>query len=75
MLLDHEGNLWVRDYFIPELPSGRWHVFNATGRWVTSLSLPDRFTPWEISVRGILGVRRDEVDVETVVLLRLEKPD
>lgn len=75
MLLDHEGNLWVRDYFIPELPSGRWHVFNANGRWVTSLSLPDRFTPWEISVRGILGVQRDEVDVETVVLLRLEKPD
>ena len=50
------------------------HVFDIDGLWLTTVELPPRFRLHEIGPDWILGVTRDDTDVEVVTLLRLEKP-
>ena len=74
MLLDHEGNLWVHEYEIEGVLPGKWQVFNPQGRWLTTVELPERFRLHDVFSAGLLGVLRDDSDVERVVLLPLERP-
>jgi hypothetical protein len=73
LLVDSDGDLWVGDYApYPEDPI-LWHVFDAAGRLVTALHVPARFRVFDIGGNWILGVWRDDFDVEHVRLYRLRK--
>jgi hypothetical protein len=72
-LADAEGNLWVQDFSPGEPPAG-WSVFDPEGRFLGAVAMPDRFRPQQIGDDFILGVARDELDVERVQLYALEKP-
>ncbi|HEX2168517.1 MAG TPA: hypothetical protein VHG09_14880, partial [Longimicrobiales bacterium] len=50
-----------------------WHVFDRKGSWLGSVSLPARFLPYQIGATWILGSSRNELDVETVQVLRLSR--
>jgi hypothetical protein len=54
--------------------SRRWLVFGPDGRYLGDLSLPPNFTVHEIGHDWILGVWRDELDVQSVRLYPLIKP-
>ena len=43
-----------------------WGLFDVDGRWLGSLSLPPRFRLTDVEEDRILGVWRDELDVERV---------
>jgi hypothetical protein len=53
----------------------RWDVIDANGRWITTVDLPERFTPVEIGADYVAGPARDEDEVEQVLVYRLRKPD
>ncbi|MGD2152285.1 MAG: hypothetical protein PVG79_03400 [Gemmatimonadales bacterium] len=73
LLVDSESALWVGDYApYPEDPV-LWRVFDADGRLVTVLEVPERFRVFDVGADWILGVWRDDLDVERIRLYRLRK--
>ena len=73
---DAARNLWVKEYpgaADPDAPS-RWDVFDPDGRMLGALSMPGRFRVTQIGSDYVLGVWKDDLDVEHVRLYPLEKP-
>jgi hypothetical protein len=74
LLVDAAGNLWISEYsFVPITPLA-WRVFDHAGNELARASLPERFQVFEIGTDYVLGVWRDELDVEQVRMHRLVKP-
>jgi hypothetical protein len=72
-LLDALGNLWISEYRAAGGPADDWHVITPDGRWLGTVSVPERFRPYAIGDTWVLGVDRDELDVEYVRLYTLTK--
>ncbi len=86
-----EGTLWVqrirsaRDMagaageeveFDPQaIGSPEWEVFDAEGRWLGVVTLPDRFQPVDVRGDDLYGIWRDEMDVQYVMRLRVNRPE
>ena len=80
-----EGSLWVRHYAIPSELTGEeqetydplrsvspdWDVFDAEGRYLGVVTMPGRIIPQLLVGDLIYGTLRDELDVESVVRLRI----
>lgn len=73
-IVDRSGNLWLHEHGIPgnDEPS-RWLVFDAEGRLLGPVAMPEGFTPSYIDEQYVLGVSRDDFDVERVQLYPIEK--
>jgi hypothetical protein len=75
--LDTGGNLWVR---VPA-PGGAggatmprtWQVFDADGAWLGAVETPAGLRVTDIGDGHVLGVVRDDFDVEYVRMYRLER--
>ena len=74
VLVDDAGDLWVEDYAGPRDDSHAWSVFDAQGRLLGSVDMPEALRPTQIGRDYVLGVWRDELGVESVRLYALEKP-
>lgn len=84
-LVDRLGYLWVRHphprfnpaaVFQSGAPSPfpmEWDVFDPEGRWITTITLPGSFPVDEIGEDYILGVWKDELDVEYVRMYSLDR--
>lgn len=73
---DAHGNVWVPGY----APEGSdqpplWAVFNRDGRFLGELRLPGRFRALEIGDDYLLGIQRDDLDVEHLQRYAIVKPD
>lgn len=85
LVVDRTGNVWLREYHVShaattlqyqrtyEEPTS-WSVFGPSGRWHGEVVMPARFSVLEIGEDYVLGMRRDEFDVEYVQLFDLIKP-
>lgn len=80
---DAEGNLWVEAFDGCLHRQGTFEIFDRSGRWLGAVELPPGlarsgpgpFEPWlEIGADYVLGVWRDELDIDQVRLYRIEKP-
>ena len=73
VILDRSGNLWLAEYLVlDETPL--WQVLSPEGVWLGSVSLPPGGRVSEIGEDYVLGTWRDEMDVETVRMYELFKP-
>jgi hypothetical protein len=71
--VDDLGNMWVQEYD-PESEGGRTYtVFDASGQMLGPVQLPAGLTATHIGDDFVLGVWRDDLDVEHVRLYRLTK--
>jgi len=71
LLGDSMGNLWLSEWAMyPHFPE-RWTVLDPEGRWLGAVAMPPNFHPMDIGEDWILGVERDELDVEYVVIYPL----
>jgi len=70
---DRDGFLWIQDYALPSDSAVTWSVFDAGGRWVTDVALPQAWQIEDIGREYILAVVTDELDVERVVRYRLSR--
>lgn len=71
--IDDDGNFWVADYDDRIRTPGAWSVHDADGRLIARVRMPERFRPMHIGPDFVLGVERDDYDVEHVRLYRLLK--
>lgn len=72
VIVDRLDRIWVADYeWAPDGPEAHWTVLDAEGGFVARARLPARLIPHEIGDGRILGVLRDEFDVEHAVLMPL----
>ena len=66
---DTRGNVWVSEYSIDIRHPNRLRVFGPEGDWLGWVELPDRFQIFYIDDNRILGVQRNDFDVEAVTVL------
>ena len=84
-LVDEEGFVWVQPYD-PDRhslqlgvsgstagPGGEWIVFSPEGRRLTSVRMPERLRPAEITEDAVVGIHRSEVGAETVRVYPLDR--
>lgn len=70
LLLDGEGRLWAEEYSQSgdESLGPIWRVYSNEGRFLGRVTLPVRLEPLDIGRDYLLGVWRDDLDVEYVQL-------
>jgi hypothetical protein len=73
LLVDSEGNLWVAEYSEGRDDEGTWSVFDPEGRFLGTVETPTGGRVVQIGSDFVLGVWRDELDVEYVRLYELVK--
>lgn len=86
LLLASDGSLWAQrvltarsapdevSWSFQDFGSNEWDVFGPDGRYLGVVTLPLRFEPLR-EIDGVLwGVDQDELDVQSVVGLRIVKP-
>ncbi len=85
MLGGPEGTIWVQGVQTPETVEDQggtfdfqdmggptWDVFDADGRFLGTVGMPDRFTPFFFArepANVLYGIQRDELDVQYVARL------
>ena len=61
--------------FLEDVGSREWDVFDADGRFQGVVTMPPRFTPRLFVRDHIFGVARDDLDVQYLVRLRIDRRD
>lgn len=83
-LVDGEELVWVRSYdprvhatnvggLMTAGSGGNWSVLDLDGHHVTSVTIPADFEPLGIESDHLIGIRRDEFDVESVRVYRIDR--
>jgi hypothetical protein len=73
--VDPTGAVWLMTgrHFPPGGPSPEWTVFSHRGVLLGTVVLPERFEPLEFGLDHVLGVWRDEMDVEFVRVYSIQR--
>lgn len=73
LIVDRTGYLWVQDFTLPGEEGPVWSVFDPEGHVAARVATPEDFTVLDIGEDYVLGVLRDDLDTETLQLLRLRR--
>lgn len=73
LLVDSEGYLWARRFYVESDPAEIWDVFDRNGNPVATLEVPRALRIVEIGRDYVLGVWTDEWDVQSVRQYSLER--
>lgn len=71
--VDGGGRLWVAAFEAAGATPRTWYVFSRDGRWLGRVGMPAGFRLLQVGDGWVLGVARDEVDVEYVRLHPLRR--
>lgn len=76
LIVDDEGHVWLEGFRPPgaEAEPSRWWVFDEAGRLLGRVSLPTGLEVQAIGGDRIVGVARDELEVERIQVHRLRRP-
>ena len=76
LLVDETGAIWLREDIGPrrgrEEPR-RWVILGADGVWHGTITTPARFEVHQVTADRVIGVWRDDFDVEHLRIHRLER--
>ena len=75
IIVDPSGALWLLQ-FRGDTEMGqpqRWEILSAEGVWLGSMELPERFTVLDIELDAVLGIWRDELNVQHPQVLGLDR--
>ena len=75
LLLDTEQHLWAERYMAPWEDAPSWYVFDEQGAWLGEVDIPPGLHVFEIGTDYVLGRYRDEFDVQSIVLIPLDRGD
>ena len=73
LLIDSEGNVWAQEVTPPGVDAASYAVFDATGRMLGRVVMPEDFRVSSIGANAIFGVWKDADDVEHVRAYPLRK--
>lgn len=72
-IVDEQQRIWVERYrTLVDDPKPRWDVIDTTGRWLGTVETPRDLTVHQIGRDFLLGVQRDSLGVERVVMHRVQ---
>ncbi len=71
--MDPADNLWVEEYLTPGATERGWSIYSKDGRAIGRLRAPVNFEILETGLEYVLGVWRDELNVDYVRLYSLVK--
>ena len=73
--VDPTGAVWLRPFVAPGEGGGpeKWQVLGPEGAWLGSVETPADFSVMDVGMDYVLGVHRDELDVEHPRVLRLHR--
>lgn len=74
LVVDDQGNLWIRRWKADVAAPRTWSVVDLSGAWITEVELPAGFTLLDVSDDLVVGVELDELETEFVVAYRLWTP-
>lgn len=72
LIADDLDRLWIQEYRRAEVPETTWHVLTTDGAYLDEVTTPTAFTPQVIRGGLIAGVWRNELDVESIRIYRIE---
>jgi len=72
--VDDRGRIWIRTFDRPRSNVSEWLGFEETGEFICSLSVPRALEVFRFDSSAVVGVYRDEVDVEYVEVRSLRLP-
>lgn len=75
ILVDPLGFLWVQSYIRSLVAAGprRSYIFDPEGQWLGTVELPDNFNLYQVGEDYVLGRYRDDLGVETIQVLNLDR--
>jgi hypothetical protein len=73
IMIDIPGNVWVRRYVIPTDQTQEWWVYSRDGSLIAALETSSRLRITEVGEDYVLGVFRDEDDIQRVHRYQLVK--
>ncbi|MDE2781706.1 MAG: 6-bladed beta-propeller [Gemmatimonadota bacterium] len=73
LILDAERNLWAERYRAPWEGQPSWYVFDEQGKWLGEVATPRGLHVFEIGTDYVLGRYLDELDVQSVVMIPLDR--
>jgi hypothetical protein len=71
---DSDGNLWVQRFRRPGDDSMQWLIFDPAGVWLGSIRGPAQFEITDMVDNRLLGIERDDLGVERVLVYEVIKP-
>ena len=73
--VDPTGAIWLRPFLAPSEGDGpeTWQVLGPDGAWLGGVEIPADFSVMQIGMDFVLGVYRDELDVEHPRMLGLNR--
>jgi len=74
-LVDALDNLWIGEYRLPGRTTRDYTIVDSDGRAIGRTTMPARTRPLDIGPDYVLGVTRDELDVERLTLWTLHRPE
>ena len=66
MMVDAGLNVWLQEYPVRDGLPNDWTVFDPTGRWLGTVTLPERLEVYEIGLDYLLGKEVDDLGIERV---------
>ena len=73
LLVDAERNLWAERYRAPWEEQPSWYVLDEQGVWLGEVTTPPGLHVFEVGSDYVLGRYRDEFDVQSVVMIPLDR--
>ena len=73
LMVDSENNIWEQRYNLPGDTLDTFAVFNSDGVWQGRVTMPPRFRVSDIGNDYVLGIWRDDDDVQFVRMYKLVK--
>jgi hypothetical protein len=65
--------LWIGEYVLPGQTARTYTILDPEGRATGRLTMPERTLPLDIGADYVLGLTRDDLDVERLTLWRLRR--
>lgn len=75
LVVDADGDVWVKRYAAPADSTNVWTVFDTTGWKLGSVSFPYGYSVKQIGTDFVLGIWKDANDVEHVLEFGISKPE
>jgi hypothetical protein len=72
-VVDALQQVWIGEYVLPNQTERTYVVIDRDGRALGRLTMPERTLPLDIGADYVLGLTRDELDIEQLTLWRLER--
>ncbi len=73
LLVDTGQKLWAERYRPPWEEGSSWYVFDEQGAWLGEVDTPPSLYVFEIATDYLLGRYRDELDVQSIVMMPLDR--